>query len=67
MHSGGNLFEISGELAADDLARPGEGPLARPATLPYARLVSPMIRLAEVLAALSLASDVGHDQPLVKS
>ena len=29
--------------------------------------MTPTIRLAEVLAALALASDVGHDQPLEKS
>lgn len=30
-------------------------------------LAPPTVRLAEVLAAVSLASDVGHDQPLEKS
>jgi len=34
---------------------------------PAATLEGSTIRLSEVLAAQSLASDVGHDQPLEKS
>jgi HD-GYP domain-containing protein (c-di-GMP phosphodiesterase class II) len=36
-------------------------------SLPHRVAAPPTVRLAEVLAAVSLASDVGHDQPLEKS
>jgi HD-GYP domain-containing protein (c-di-GMP phosphodiesterase class II) len=36
-------------------------------SLPHRVAAPPTVRLAEVLAAVSLAADVGHDQPLEKS
>ncbi len=47
--------------------RPAARAAARRAARGYRRVVTTTIRLVEVLAALSLASDVGHDQPLEKS